>query len=160
MKVYVENLNTSNLNTGNIHQYKEQIIITSLIYSQIGIYTITSKEIYKLIPNDSDISKYNLDNYKLLVDTSYYKKQKPIFHIPYDHHIESFEKIIFRLNDKSKVSLVIEIYKKENDLYKFNYLCNLKDIYFQVDNSETIQNLFIQDDIVTFLSLLNNVKNI
>jgi hypothetical protein len=162
MKLYITNLNVDELNSNsdNIHKYKTGVSLIHTIYSEQGIYEISKKQIYQLIPTDNPVENYNLNKFNLLLDTGYFTKENNVFQIPYLHTMETFQQFKYRLHDKSKVSLIIEVYKKDEDLYKFNYLCDMKDIYFEIDNSEKICDHFIQEDIVTFLSILNNVKNI
>jgi len=122
----------------NSTQYKD-------IYSSDGIFRIQNNNIYHLIPQDKPIEKSIYNNIEFMIDKSYFSFRNDIYYIPIIHIEFNIEYIEFKLNNKSKISLIIE---KHNNV--------IIDIYFHT--KENHLHNYLKDDILIILSLLNNNK--
>ena len=143
MKIYTpisipKNIYDLNLLQINITQYKD-------IYSSDGIFRIQNDNIYQLIPQDKPIEKTIYNNTEFIIDKSYFSFRNEIYCIPIIHLEFNIEYIEFKLNNKSKISLIIE---KNNNI--------IIDTYFYT--KENILHNYFKDDILIILSLLNNNK--
>ena len=143
MKIYTptsipKNIYDLNLLQKNITHYKD-------IYSSDGIFRIQNNNIYQLIPQDQPIEKTIYNNTEFIIDKSYFLFRNDIYYIPIIHIEFNIEYIEFKLNNKSKISLIIE---KNNNI--------IIDRYFYTKENN-LHNYF-KDDILIILSLLNNNK--
>ena len=143
MKIYTtisipKNIYDLNLLEIYITQYKD-------IYSSEGIFRIQNDNIYQLIPQDKPIEKIIYNNTEFIVDKSYFLFRNEIYYIPIIHLEFNIEYIEFKLNNKSKISLIIE---KKNNI--------ITDTYFYT--KENNLHNYLKDDILLILSLLNNNK--
>ena len=113
------------------------------IYSPEGLFRIQNNNLFQLIPKDISVinTKYNDTNF--MIDNSYYIYNKNIYCIPYNHIIYNIEKTEYKLDNKSKISLIIE---KCNN--------NIKDIYFIT--KEEIFHDYLKNNILEYISLFNN----
>ena len=151
MKIYIKNLYLNNYKNLNKLDDKldNKLLLTKTftykdVYSTEGLFRIKKNVLYKLIPIDRALenyeSNYIIDKSELLYNTSYY--------IPYEHFLYNYKQIEYKLDKNELVSLVI--------LYENNKLYN---IYFTIDNKKYDKmNKIIQNEIDTFLSILNNIK--
>ena len=125
----------TDITTYNSTTYKD-------IYSTEGIFRIQNNNIIQLIPNDISViyTKYNDTDF--IIDKSYYIFNKNIYCIPYNHIIYNIEKTEYKLDNKSKISLIVE---KCND--------SIKDIYFIT--KEEIFHDYLKNNILEYISLIN-----
>ena len=89
------------------------------IYSSEGLFRIQNNSLFQLIPKDISVINIKYKDTEFLIDKSYYIFNKNIYCIPYDHIIYNIEKTEYKLDKKSKISLIVE--KCDNII---------KDIYF------------------------------
>jgi hypothetical protein len=154
MKIYIENFNLTILN--EIEKAFHDVLVNSDaiidVYTNEGIFNIEGNNSFILDPQDKEVKiiKNYFDNYNLIIDYSYFKKTK-INSIYGNKHIT--KKIIrnyYKLNKHSKISLVIDI---EENIDNNELIPN--DIYFQCNEDININELFIKQEIIEFLSALN-----
>lgn len=148
MKIYIENLHLDELK--NLDKLIKKTIEYQFIYSENGIYKIENNKIIQLIPNDISLEKYNNDNLNFIIDYSYYNYNKNIYHIPFNHIIDNIEENNYKLNNLSKISLIIEYNVTESKDY------NKKKIYFSTNEKKFDKNL--KNNIIEYISLLKDNK--
>jgi|TARA_Y100000992_G_scaffold302152_1_gene275226 hypothetical protein len=139
MKLYIENINTYNLD--NLEPYKRSKNVSTILYSDEGIFTATNNTLKKHIITDYDIEKYTYLDKTYYIDKSIVKYQN-VNKIPFNH--KSFIKniVTYSIEPTSKLNLIIEFI---ND--------KIVDVYF--DTKQDIRNPIIINDITTLLSYLN-----
>ena len=154
MKIYINNLNLNFLK--DIQGILEKHYINCENYIQLytneGFFRIEKNNIYSLEPVDIDVKIYEkyFNDFTLIVDLSYFKKTSITCIYGNNHLSTSIKRDIYKINKQSKLQLVIE--NHESDL-SGHY--NPSDIYFELDGNNNINELFIKQDIIEFLSLLN-----
>ena len=137
MKIYVGNIFLNHLN--------DEILIKKVtnhnnIYSSDGIFLIRNNELIQLVAKDKEIEKFSFDKYNFLVDRSEYIFRKNIYNIPYNHIVEKVEKVEYKHNEKSQISMIIE-----------NKNGKRSDLYFETREKELYKEL--KQDIIKYLSL-------
>jgi hypothetical protein len=155
MKIYINNLNLNILNVLiNNNKFISFLIKHTENYIELftdfGIYQINNKSIYLLEPVDKEISKHNnyYNKLSLIVDPSYFKKQIT-YCINGDNHFSiQIKREFYKINSNSKIKLVIESRLINNEY-------NPNDIYFECENEISINDLFIKQELIEFLSILN-----
>ena len=143
MKYYIEGILPR---FDKIQQFYKKTETTKMIYSNEGIFSVETNNIFKMIPVDKPIKK--ITNYKkgvtILIDNSYFEKQLLYSQIPFDHtYLEQSFKYYCLGNEERKDSnlyLVIE----ENNPANYYFLAK-----------EKLDNLLIQEELTVFFSLLN-----
>ena len=122
------------------------------LYTNESIYQIDSKNILLLEPKDGEIDVYKnyFNNITLIVDNSYFKKSIENSVYGNEHHHKKITKNIYKLNPKSKICFIIE---SSNNLDNNKFVSN--DVYFECNELVDIKELFIKQEIIEFLSLLN-----
>ena len=84
MKYYIEGILPR---FDKIQQFYKKTETTKMIYSNEGIFSVETNNIFKMIPVDKPIKK--ITNYKkgvtILIDESYFEKQLVYSQIPFDH---------------------------------------------------------------------------
>ena len=143
MKYYIEGILPR---FDKIQQFYKKTETTKMIYSNEGIFSVETNNIFKMIPVDKPIKK--ITNYKkgvtILIDESYFEKQLLYSQIPFDHtYLEQSFKYYCLGNEERKDSnlyLVIE----ENNPANYYFLAK-----------EKLDNLLIQEELTVFFSLLN-----
>jgi len=157
MKIYVDNLlqlNNNKYNVNTIQNRLTNLIVDSYSYLEVytneGIYLIDNKTIYSLDPQDGKPTLFTnyLDNVNILVDYSFFDKTLVTFVKGNEHCQKNITKYNYKLNPKSKISLVVEV--DSNDGEK-----NLNNIYFYSKDVIDVKELFIKQEINEFLFLLN-----
>lgn len=138
MKLYISDLDISKININLINHYLCNEIDYTLLYSQSGIYKIINNKLYKLIINDKDIEKYNIDNINCLIDNSEIIYDE-YYQIPINHYEYKYKVLEYELGKKSPIKLIIELHNN-----------NIIDFYFMFKN----KNDNIEDHILSFLSYL------
>ena len=149
MQIYINNLNLDIIN--DISELFKEYLYNSEMYTQLftddGIYHIDD-QIYLLETFDNDIKIYNkyYNNFSLIVDPSFFKKQKVNSVLGNTHISFQIIKQYYRLSKISKIKLVIEYYL-DNGKKPFN-------IYFISTENNDINDFFIKEEIIEFLSVL------
>jgi len=145
MKLYFSNL-INNFNKSNILSLQNYTNNICYLYSNEGIfiYDDKTKKFFNtdVVDDDSKIILYN--NYQVVINNSFIKKHYESFKIPFDYKRCDYKKEVYKLREKSPVSLVIEY---ENNNYYMWY----------IETHEDIENLMIKEDINSFLSLITNI---
>ena len=154
MKIYINNFNLNILKDIQDTLQKEFINSENYIqlYTNEGIFRIEKNIIYSLDPVDIDIKIYEryFHDFTLIVDLSYFKKNT-ITTINGNIHLStSIKKNFYKINKQSKLQLVIENIEQINSGH---YIPS--DIYFELDFLTDINELFIKQEIIEFLSMLN-----
>jgi hypothetical protein len=154
MKIYINNFDLNILN-----KLMNNILISYLIkhtenyielFTDCGIYQINNKAIYLLEPIDKKMCKYNnyYKNFSLIVDPSYLKKEL-IYCVNGDNHFSrQIKREFYKINSNAKIKLVIESCLIDN-------IYNPNDIYFECENEISINDLFVKQELIEFLSILN-----
>ena len=142
IKINPENIFSNNINTKNLYKTSN---IYNYIYSDDGTFIIINNQINKLIPNDTPIEIYTFNNIEFIIDYSTYIFRKDIYNIPYDHIVQTIEKIQYKHSNNSLISLIIE--KNKNKII---------DVYFETIEKTINQEL--KEDIIKYLSLFNDIK--
>ena len=145
MKIYIENLN---VNIQKLLNSKDLYItnnIKNYIYTNEGIFTTVNNNIYKFNLHD-DVAEYKenfIKNTHIYVDYSNTTiANQPIYHLPFPNYLHNFNEYCIKLSKDSIVSLIVRI---SND--------NINDWFFISD--ETLDNLFIKNDINKLISYIN-----
>lgn len=141
MNIYISNIDIEKVKTQLfVKYYSKQINITH-IFSTFGVFEIRNGELWKLSTEDDPIVSINVGKYELLIDTGKWLKKENNYQVPIDHlHIETTQSI-YRLNNKSRVKLIIE---EENN--------KITNIFFNTDSIVDFEE--IKKDVITFLSML------
>jgi hypothetical protein len=150
MKIYINNLNLDIINNIAI-KLKDYFLYSDKylnIYTDEGIYMIDDKEILFLTAIDKKINiiENYYEKFTLIVDSSFYKKEKNTSINGKNILAFKVEKEIYKINKNSNLSIIIEHNKSDNDI---------NDIYFELENNDDIEQLFIKKEIIEFLSMLN-----
>lgn len=152
MKIYINNINL-NLLKEIANAFKENLVTTEHyieLYTDNGIYMIKNNKTYRLNPHDEDIqiinNYYNL--FTLIVDPSYYEKTE-CFSVHGDNHTSfQIKKTMYKLNQSSNIILAIEFSQ-----LNVNILIP-RNIYFETKKKIDVNELFIKNEIISFLSIL------
>ena len=144
MRYYIDNLNIHNTNIINDYlskQKKEKILL-----AQDGLYKYIDSQLYKfkIRSNNNDIIIQNNNNNIIASDISW-KKFDISNQIPYI--IKTIDMDIFDYNIVPDVTFRVE--KNNNKISDFYFL-----------SKYTYDNFFLKENIISFLSLINNIKNI
>ena len=154
MKIYINNYNLNILKDIQDTLQKEFINSENYIqlYTNEGIFRIEKNIIYSLDPVDIDIKIYEryFHDFTLIVDLSYFKKNTTKTINGNIHLSTSIKKDFYKINKQSKLQLVIENIEQINSGH---YIPS--DIYFELDVLTDINELFIKQEIIEFLSMLN-----
>jgi hypothetical protein len=165
MKIYIENLDINNLNINNLNiknielkLHKSKTIYYKNIYSENGIFRLQDNNLSQIIPVDVHVEKMTYNNELFFIDKSYYNYINNIYCIPYKHKLDEIFQDIYKLNVKSKISLVVEYNQtlKKFDKNKINEMNNIIDIYFSTNEKNLDKNL--KDNIIEYCSLINYIK--
>lgn len=153
MKIYINNLNLTLIN--DIQKILDEYLVKTEkyieVYTNEGIYQIDNENTFILIPNDGEIKILNdvYKNFTLIADYSYFEKKKYNSLIGDKIIHRKIVKNIYKLEKATNISLVIEKIELEN-CKLINY-----DIYFEFNGVFDIKEIFIKQEIIEFLSLLN-----
>ena len=85
MKYYIEGILPR---FDKIQQFYKKTETTKMIYSNEGIFSVETNNIFKMIPVDKPISRfpnYYKKGLTIIVDNSYFEKQLLYSQIPFDH---------------------------------------------------------------------------
>jgi hypothetical protein len=153
MKIYINNFNLNSL--PNSQKSLSDILVETQTYTELftneSIYHINNKHIYLLEPKDGEIIIYKnyFNDISLVVDNSYFNKIIETSVNGNEHLHKKINKFIYKFNPKSKLSFVIEMTNNVDNLLVPN------DVYFEYVELIDIKELFIKQEIIEFLSLLN-----
>jgi hypothetical protein len=153
MKIYINNFNINNLS--NVQTILADILIETHLYTELytneSIYHIDYKNITLLEPIDGEITinKNYFNDISLVVDNSYFKKIAETSVNGNMHLHKKIKKNVYKFNSKSKLSFVIETIDNLDNIFIPN------DIYFECNEIIDIKELFIKQELIEFLSLLN-----
>jgi hypothetical protein len=164
MKVYILNYNLNNLEKSFQSLFKLSVTIKEFIeiYSDEGNMIIDNNNTYKLNYIDKNVIelKNYYENYDLNVDNSITIKEI-ITQLPPKHLAIHTKMFILKKTSQSKIKLVIVT---NNDKDKSKYEDNPKyndnkiiptDFYFDIPEDIDLNNIFIKEEIIEFLSMLN-----
>jgi hypothetical protein len=144
-----------------------------IISPSSGIYRIENKNLVRKIIVDKPVETFSKfhKNSVLFLDKSYYKEEKVLSQLPFDHTYTDITCFYYNLhseeNGKKKpprIQLVIEGTYKENQiqLHSNSNQFNNKyfqfvptDFYFLVNDEFDIENQFSKEELNVFLSHLN-----
>lgn len=153
MKIYINNFNLNSL--PNTQKSLTDILVETQTYTELftneSIYHIDNKHIFLLEPKDGEIIIYKnyFNGISLVVDNSYFNKIIETSVNGNEHLHKKLNKFIYKLNPKSKLSFVIEMTNNLDNAFVPN------DVYFECNELIDIKELFIKQEIIEFLSLLN-----
>ncbi len=153
MKIYINNFNLNSL--PNTQKSLTDILVETQTYTELftneSIYHIDNKQIFLLEPKDGEIIIYKnyFNDISLVVDNSYFNKIIEMSVNGNEHLHKKINKFIYKLNPKSKLSFVIEMTNNLDNALEPN------DVYFECNELIDIKELFIKQEIIEFLSLLN-----
>ena len=118
------------------------------IYTNESIYHVDSKHIYLLDPKDRETFVYKdyFNGISLVVDNSYFIKTLDTSIHGSEHIHNKIKKYTYALHPKSKLTFIMEVNEDTH--------C-IKDVYFESDENINIKEVFIKQEIIEFLSLLN-----
>jgi len=156
MRIYIETNKTNetyfkNVNETHLKNLNETKTINyQNIYSLEGLFRIQNNNIMKLIPKDIPIEKINYNNNTFLIDKSKFELIKNIYSIPFNHTLHNIKQIEYKFNNKSKISLIVEYNQNLKKMDKIN------NIYFSTN--ETNFDKILKDNIIEYLSLINDIK--
>ena len=143
MKIYVKNF------LPELEPRDDSLIKKSsfykVIYSKEGIFRIENGIFSKLHPVDGPLQNFTHQGFNFIIDYSSYISKKDCYHIPFAHKLFNINKVEYKLNNKSKLTLVILLENKK-----------IEDIYFYTNEKNL--DLILKNEILTFLSLFNNIK--
>lgn len=161
MKVYVDNYEQNKL-LSKLNILK-QYLINNIDYIEIisddGIYYIDETGISKLFLIKDESIKYTsvFHNLKFIIDKSISFKEI-VTTIPLNHINNKIHKLEYKIDNKSKIKLIIEGYYKQsiNVENQTVSLFTVNNFYFEIfDNNEIdINEIFNNYDLNVFLSLL------
>ena len=154
MKIYINNFDLNSLSS--IQKSLVDILVETHNYIELftneSIYHIDNKNIYLLEPKDGEISIYKnyFNDISLTVDSSYFIKSMETSINGTTHLHKKIQKNKYKLNSKSKLAFVIEMVDNfDNNKFVPN------DVYFESTEIIDIKELFIKQELIEFLSLLN-----
>jgi hypothetical protein len=153
MRIYINNLNLEYVPDiqREIVKLLDETLIYIEIYTDEGIYHVDTKSIYRLEPNDSEIIIHEnfFNKMTLIVDQSFFEKKQDTNVYGNDYIEKKIKKQIYKLNHKSKLHFVIEMVENLEKKYIPN------DVYFESKMPIDIKELFVKQEIIEFLSMLN-----
>jgi len=158
MKIYI---NSFKYNHNNFKKKLEEMCILELkktnveIYSENGVFFVENERIYKINYIDGDIETINnyCEDCSITIDRTIVKKEmKNVYCI--SNKYTKINKLIqrFKLRDKSPLICIVE-YNLDNE--------QIHDVYFQLHDkhaaysSADLDNIFLKEDILSFISLSN-----
>ena len=137
MKIYFL---SKTINTNKLENYIFKNLSYKLIFSEDGIFKIFNDNIYKITIIDKPIVSIKINNNDLLVDKSLNIDNKDVHTIPFNHKVIDIKEYIYKIDNKSNVSLNI-LYNKEN-IFNFYLTSNI-----ELDNN-------CNKDILKFINLI------
>lgn len=158
MKLYIDNMNMKMIDICELTKYIIQKIHMVELYSEDGIYIIENgTHMRKLNIHDGKVHKKKnyISSINIVIDESIIKKDKVVVsHIPNKYTERQYERILYRLRERSPLRLVIE--------HVQNVVCNC---YFQLVEKHAayseadIESILIKEDIEEFNDLMKYKGN-
>jgi len=152
MKIFINNFNIDILN--DISELFKEFLTNCEIYIRLytneGIYRVEDKKIYFLEAIDKDIKVINnyYKNYSIIVDPSFYKEYN-VSSIHGDSHLSlEIKQYCYKINPASEIKLIMSYISNKGNLIP-------NDIYFESSKDIDINDIFIKNEIIEFLSVLN-----
>ena len=145
MKIYIDNYPSKAISLKKIDNLPCNISKFRDIYTTDGMFRIFNNKLNKLTVVDKTIKTKKLNELTLILDESYYDSKEKSRWLPLNHHVLDVIKKSYKLYPEGNISL--------NIIYENNII---NDIYFET--KENILDNNHENDILTFLSLLNNIK--
>ena len=152
MRIYINNLNLYIINNlsdlFNNYLMKTENYIE--LYTNEGIYHIEGKNTYFLDVCDCNfqiMEKY-FNDFTLIVDPSFYTKKSVSSILGDKHHAFNIIKKYYKLNNNSPISMILKYNSHDKTLTP-------SDIYFETNQDIDVSELFIKNEIIEFLSVLN-----
>ena len=154
MKIYINNFNLEILN--DIEELFKEHLVNSETYIQLytneGIYQIENKNIYFIDVCDKDIkiveNYYN--DFTIVVDPSIINRRICSSIYGETHLNFQLTRKYFKLNKSSNISLIFK-YSSDDEGKKLKPI----DIYFECDKDADVNDTFIKNELIEFLSVLN-----
>ena len=163
MKIYINNLNI--LILGKIMNSLNKYLINKSefiqIYSIDGIYQITDSNINKINYIDKDVEVINkyYNNFSLIKDTTTFTKET-INYINESHISIKIKQYCYKMNPSSKIKLIIEgnmnSPNANNTTLQYDNVIP-DNLYLEFPENTDINNHYIKEEIIEYLSLLNNI---
>jgi hypothetical protein len=148
MKLYIENYNIQNIfkKQKSLDQFLSNKSNIFEVYSTDGIYVVDQNNIYKLSILDKNIIKIDnfIEKYNILIDKSEITT-KNVNQIPFDNFILKSENYIYKLNNKSRIKLVLNLILNET----MEYIP--ADFYFDIPDELDVNSPLFKQDIQEFL---------
>jgi len=141
MKLYIKDIKNNHIDKNLLNEYIHNSTKKKLVISEQGIFEINKDKVYLLKTQDVPHDIITIGSFSGLIDKSEFSKEEEWYQIPKDHILEETEIHTYQLRQKALVQCIII----EDDHV-------IKDFYFNI--KENFEVLGIQDDILTFLSLL------
>ena len=167
MKIYIKNYNPMNIlkKVNLIDEYFYSMKNSTEIISEEGIFYIDDNKFYKIDVILDQLVEFRIKNCEILLDKTIYNKNL-VHQLPSDHNNDHITSFYYSINQKSKIKLVIEgkyksIYNNNNENENNNEIINKyhdfypTNFYFEAPNEKTEFEIFNNDDLNVFLSLLN-----
>jgi hypothetical protein len=141
MRVYLDQINNNVATLDSLEPYKRRKEISTILYSDEGIFTATDNVLKKHVINDEKIEECSFNGNIYFIDKST-TQYKSVNKIPFNH--KSYKKTIvsYSIEPKSKLKFIIEISDSK-----------IVDMYFETN--EDINNPLIIKDITMLVSCLN-----
>lgn len=142
MKLYTRKINVAKIN--QLIKYQRSSVETVNIFSIDGIFVVDNKTIYKLsVLDDAIAGNIHIHGCELIRDNSRITREV-VNQIPADHIAISTNTTRYTIGPKSNISLIIEqSFSKPSDLY------------FEIEDGYTTNDMSINEDLNVFLSVLN-----
>ena len=152
MKIYIDKLNLDILND-IAELFKEYLVQTNnyiSLFTNENIYHIENKQSFVLDVVDNKIETFEnyFNGFTLITDASYFNKTPINSILGHTHLSFNIKEYRFKLDIKSSLELVI----------KFNLMNKISipnDIYFEINKDVDVNETFIKNEIIEFLSVLN-----
>lgn len=147
MRYYIENTLDIRTIKNKLKQYLKKVEKTNIFLSNFGLLKYINKDlfIFKINNNEDicEVHKKYFKDFNIISSSCLWKKQSIKHQIPFDGHKISLNIYTYTLSEKHNVSFVIEEYGN-------NYV----DYYFK-SQEDDINNLFLKNDICSFLEIIN-----
>ncbi len=146
-------LNNNSISKKSINQYLVDLEEKNIIYSENGIFQMFDDKITKINIVDSNTHNdkiiINNNSVSLLLDKSSIYNNEEIYQIPLTYKMYKIIVKTYKLREKSQNRLIVELHKM-NDEYKI--------IDFYIDTTEKSLTHSLNEDIISFLMVLNFYK--
>jgi|UniRef100_A0A6C0BZE2 hypothetical protein len=144
MRFYVDNFNLNTIHP--IREYQKKTKEETILLSYDGLYKYDSNnDLYKYKARGNKSTSFNADKYKIIETNTFWKKYDISLKIPF---------VFKKMNIK-----IFDFYIDKDIIFRVEKINKqISDYYFISDYS--IDDYFLKDGIISFLSLFNNINNI